>query len=228
MNHERKVKLNTLALGTTKPSKDQARADVMWIADQLSDGAPENEAIARLLRYFQPAVPATVKSVDHWLAKFIDKHNIDDRKTRIYSNGDRVYATNGHALLSAPVTKKTAAAGFYDQQLNQINFSGQPLEYERVIDRFSATADTISIDKALTGCRVTTTDKCMQIVELAPGVWVQLKYAKQLVAILGDREKATMSYHVQTEAHDISYVRMDRDGCIAVVSGVRYNEDEDR
>ena len=104
--------------------------------------------LARLYAYFMPKPPKKAKSRHEWVAKACAKK--DDIRPysylhHLYSDGNRLFATNGHILFVAD--NYTLEPGYYNIQLEKItNIEQKYPNIDRVIPTEFTYEKTINID----------------------------------------------------------------------------------
>lgn len=84
---------------TIKPSdRKLTRTQAYQLVHKLAEAdAPED--LRELLLYFAPGIPAKPKDSEQWLSKFVsDKKDLRIQLNYLYSNGERLCATDGMTL----------------------------------------------------------------------------------------------------------------------------------
>ena len=83
-----------------------------------NDGKFDDRDMAQLYQYFTLKIPAKPKTVEQWVAKAMPKDDIRYYLNYIYSDGNRIMATDGTRLHLAEIEYP---AGYYDQNMNFIH-----------------------------------------------------------------------------------------------------------
>ena len=90
--------------------------------------------ISLLLGFFQPSLPAKVKTPEQWVAKFAPKNDIRYYLCNVcYSDGHSLVATNGHILAKI---QTALPEGFYDNKtlIPNVKMDAKYPDFQRVID----------------------------------------------------------------------------------------------
>jgi hypothetical protein len=154
-NHDTFTRIATFAVTTKKASKADALAAVRRIMEMLDQDcrAPlsdisESDLVA-LYQQFMPAVSKRPKDAFGWCALAVSHkgHHRVECMQYVYSDGSRLYATDGHRLHSGPTA---LAAGYYDPKTRvRLDFDAQYPDVCRVIDSAMKSAShPVSIDDA--------------------------------------------------------------------------------
>lgn len=118
----------TIAHGSRKPNKAHAFRVVRNLI--ASGNAPNDEQLAILYGYFQPAVPKKPKTVFDWVALALGKNDVRRQINMLHVKNGVLYATDGHRIHYAPTE---LADGCYDKSGSPTDFNMDFASVERII-----------------------------------------------------------------------------------------------
>ena len=121
MTNENTIDINEIAqLADTLPKSEYNKKAIYYTFREAlrNNGQFDKAGLASLYAYFMPSLPAKPKTSEQWVAMAMANKDVRYYLNYIYSDGNRIMATDGHRL---HIVNKSVAQGFYDKQMNNIN-----------------------------------------------------------------------------------------------------------
>jgi hypothetical protein len=121
------------------------KQDCYNIVIKLIEGREATDLdLAELYQFFMPPTPAKPKTDIHWLLKAKANKDIRNYLNYLYSDGSRLYATDGHRLHI--LMDANHPAGFYDSELNKLDIDYKYPDIDRVIPHHQTQKDMRVVD----------------------------------------------------------------------------------
>jgi len=113
-----------------KASKKDAYATVCNLIEGMKLTEPD---LAALYSYFMPVAPAVCKTPEQWVARAMGDRDVRAYLNYVYSDGERIVATDGHRMHSWKTDKYPA--GYYDKMMNPVDVEYKYPDVGRVIPK---------------------------------------------------------------------------------------------
>lgn len=139
--------LATMAYSVTKsgkPKKADCHTFIQQLATEQLSTSDIEQGLAKLYAYFMPPVPKKPKKETDWLLKAVATKDVRFYLEHLHSDGERLYATDGHRLHLFKTTDYPP--GYYNAALNNIAVDHQYPDVNRVIREYSQWAHLNEID----------------------------------------------------------------------------------
>jgi len=114
-------------------SEYSKRAIYASFREALNNGGQFDEIeMARLYAYFMPNIPAKPKTDEQWVALAMAKNDVRHYLQYIYSDGNRIMATDGHRL---HIVHKSIETGFYNKEMIKVEANARFPDVDRIIPK---------------------------------------------------------------------------------------------
>lgn len=108
------------------------KADAFARVKELAEKPADLDTLAHLYAYFLPPLPAKAKDPAVWVARAKGVNDVRHYLNYLYSDGNRLIATDGHRLHLMPTN---LPAGFYDKARNPVDVDAKYPDVDRIIPK---------------------------------------------------------------------------------------------